>query len=158
KNKGKNRSNTAVKALQQKNARRRWLTYMRMFRYGVNNITRNAWLTIAASAVMTITLLVIFTAVAARTVPMDTAEEIKDRVNMSVDLQTDTTDEGAAAIEDKLEQLESVKSVTYISSAEAKAQFAEDNKGDADMLSALNEATNAFPGTLRVKIVDINDP
>jgi cell division transport system permease protein len=158
KNKGKNRSNTAVKALQQKNARRRWLTYMRMFRYGVNNITRNAWLTIAASAVMTITLLVIFTAVAARTVLMDTAEEIKDRVNMSVYLQTDTTDEEAAAIEDKLEQLESVKSVTYISPAEAKAQFAEDNKGDADMLSALNEATNAFPGTLRVKIVDINDP
>lgn len=158
KNRGKNRSNTAAKALQQKNARRRWLTFMRMLRYGVNNITRNAWLTIAASAVMTITLLVIFTAVAARTVLMDTANEIKDRVNMSVYLQTDTTDEEAAAIEDSLSQLESVKSVTYISPAEAKAKFAEDNKSDADMLSALNEATNAFPGTLRVKIVDINDP
>src|SRR5690606_7663794 len=29
---------------------------------------------------------------------------------------------------------------------------------DAETLSALNEATNEFPGTLRVKVTDINDP
>ena len=156
--KNKNKKQSAAKALQQKNNRRRWLTFMRMMRYGVNNITRNAWLTIAASAVMTITLLVIFTAVAARTVLMDTANEIKDRVNMSIYLETDTTDEEARSISTKLEELESVKSVEYISPAVARTQFAEDNKSDADTLSALNEATNAFPGTLRVEVADINDP
>ena len=149
---------SANKALQQKNARRRWLTFVRMLRYGVNNITRNAWLTIAASAVMTITLLVIFSAVAARTVLVDTATEIKDRVNMSIYLRPDVTDEQAATIKEKLEGLASVKAVEYISPAVAKEQFAEENKSDADTLSALNEATNEFPGTLRVKVVDINDP
>ena len=79
-----------AKALQQKSARRRWLTYMRMFRYGINNITRNAWLTIAASAVMTITLLVIFTTVAARTVLMDTVADTKDRMEMLIYLETKT--------------------------------------------------------------------
>lgn len=157
-NKGKNKGSSAAKALQQKNARRRWLTFIRMLRYGVNNITRNAWLTVAASAVMTITLLVIFTTVAARTVLSDTAGEIRNRVEMSIYLQTDTTDEEAAAIENDLTGLESVKEVTYISPAAAKEQFAKENKEDIDMLSALNEATNEFPGTLRVKIVDINDP
>ena len=39
---------------QQKRHRRQWLTFMRMLRYGANNFTRNAWLTIAATAVMTI--------------------------------------------------------------------------------------------------------
>lgn len=149
---------SANKALQQKNARRRWLTFVRMLRYGVNNITRNAWLTIAASAVMTITLLVIFSAVAARTVLVDTATEIKDRVNMSIYLRPNVTDEQAATIKEKLEGLASVKAVEYISPAVAKEQFAEENKSDADTLSALNEATNEFPGTLRVKVVDINDP
>ena len=158
KEKTKSKNATAAKVLQQKNARRRWLTFVRMLRYGVNNITRNAWLTIAASAVMTITLLVIFSAVAARTVLVDTATEIKDRVNMSIYLKPDVTDEQAASIQGKLEQLASVKSVEYISPATAKAQFAEENKGDSETLLALNEATNEFPGTLRVKVVDINDP
>ncbi len=152
------KATSAAKALQQKNARRRWLTFMRMLRYGVNNITRNAWLTIAATAVMTITLLVIFSAVAARTVLVDTANDIKDKVSMSVYVKTATTDDEAAEIQRRIEALASVKSVEYVSSAAAKAQFAEDNRADADTLSALNEATNEFPGTFRVKIVDITDP
>lgn len=149
---------SAAKVLQQKNARRRWLTFLRMLRYGVNNITRNAWLTIAASAVMTITLLVIFTAIAARTVLMDTANDIKDKVDMSIYLKTTTTNEEADEVQEKIKALPSVKSVTYTSPEEAREQYAEDNKGDADILAALNEATNEFPGTLRVKVVDINDP
>lgn len=146
-----------ARALQQKNTRRRWLTFLRMLRYGANNITRNAWLTVAASAVMTITLLVIFTTVAARTVLMDTADEIRDRMEMSIYLKTDTPDDQADAIEDDLLDLASVKEVYYISPDEARAQFAETYKGDADMLLAMNEATNEFPGTLRIKVVDIND-
>ena len=154
----KNKGASAAKALQQKNARRRWLTFMRMLRYGVNNITRNAWLTVAASAVMTITLLVIFTAVAARTVLMDTAGEIRDRVEMSVYLKTSTKDSEAAAIQSEIEKLESVRSVSYVSPSEARAQVAEEYKDDPEALAALNESTNQNPGTLRVKIVDINDP
>lgn len=149
---------SAAKALQQKNARRRWLTFLRMMRYGMNNITRNAWLTIAASAVMTITLLVIFTTVAARTVLTDTAGEIRDRVEMSIYLRTETTDSQADTIKANLEKLSSVKSVAYVSPAAAKVQFAEDYKDDPETLSALNEATNEFPGTMRIKVVDINDP
>lgn len=149
---------SAAKALQQKNARRRWLTFVRMLRYGVNNITRNAWLTIAATAVMTITLLVIFSAVAARTVLVDTANDIKDKVSMSVYVVTDTPIEEADKIMKDMTGLASVKAVEYVSPEEARAQFAEDNKADSETLAALNEATNEFPGTFRVKIVDITDP
>lgn len=152
------KSQSPTRALQQKSARRRWLTFVRMMRYGVNNITRNAWLTIAASAVMTITLLVIFTTVAARTVLMDTADEIRSRVDMSIYLKTDTPDDQAEDIRRDIEQLDSVLSASYTSPSAARAEWAERNSSDVDMLEALNEATNQFPGTLRVKIVDINDP
>jgi cell division transport system permease protein len=77
---------------------------MRMLRYGINNITRNAWLTIAATAVMTITLLVIFSAVAARTVLMDTSNQIKDKVDMSIYLKTETTNEEADSVKSDLER------------------------------------------------------
>ncbi len=147
-----------VKALQQKSTRRRWLTFMRMLRYGVNNLTRNAWLTIAASAVMTITLLVIFTTIAARTVLMDTAEGARDKIEMLIYLETGTDEDDVKAIEEKIDQLSTVTAVTSESPSEARSNFAEEQKANPDALAALNEATNKFPWTLRVKIVDINDP
>ena len=42
-----------------KQRRRSILTFVRMCRYGVSNFSRNAWLTVAATAIMTITLLIV---------------------------------------------------------------------------------------------------
>lgn len=142
---------------QQKRKRRQLLTFARMCRYGVNNFSRNAWLTIAATAVMTITLLVVFTTFAARNVLLDTVGVIRDSVDMSVYVDNGTKDEDVQSITSSLKNLKSVEKVTYISPAQARKNFAQANGGDAGALEALNQATNRFPGTFRVKLVDIND-
>lgn len=141
----------------QKQSRRRWLTFVRMCRYGINNFSRNMWLTIAATAVMTITLLIIFTAVAARAVLVETVGELRDKVDMSIYVKTDTTDDQAKAISDELRKLSSVKSVSYISAADARAIIAQENKNDIQYLDALNEPTNKNPGILHIKVENIND-
>ncbi len=150
---------TEPKALaQNKKTRRKWLTFVRMCRYGINNFSRNLWLTIAATAVMTITLLIIFITLAARQVLVDTVDTIKERVDMSIYVRTDTTDADADKIKAEIAKLSTVKNVTYISPQQARENFAQDNKSDTQTLDALNEATNKLPGTFRVNIVDINDP
>lgn len=141
----------------QKQSRRKWLTFIRMCRYGVNNFSRNMWLTIAATAVMTITLLIIFSAVVARFVLIETVGELRDKVDMSIYLKTETTDEQADAISQELLKLSSVKSVNYVSAAEARELIAQENKNDIQYLDALNEATNKNPGILHIKVEDIND-
>ena len=143
---------------QNRNTRRKWLTFVRMCRYGINNFSRNTWLTIAATAVMTITLLIIFMTLVARQVLVDTVDDIKNKVDMSIYVQTDTTAEQAAAIKKEIEKLPSVTAVTYTSPDQAREDFARDNKSDIQTLEALNEATNKLPGTFRVKIKDINNP
>lgn len=146
------------KAFQQsRRTRRSWLTFVRMCRYGINNFSRNTWLTIAATAVMTITLLIIFMTLVARQVLFDTVDVIKDKVDMSIYIKTDTPEKKASSIKLQLEKLSSVKSVVYVSPKQAREKFAEDNKGDFKTLEALREAVNKFPGTFNVKIVDIND-
>lgn len=142
---------------QQKRKRRQWLTFMRMCRYGVNNFTRNAWLTIAATAVMTITLLIVFVTLAARNVLVDTVGQIRDKVNVSIYVKTDTTPRDANEILEDLRKLKSVKRVEYISPEQARDDFAKANKQDAGSLDALNEATNKLPGTFSINPVDIND-
>jgi cell division transport system permease protein len=142
---------------QQKRTRRQWITFLRMCRYGINNFSRNAWLTIAATAIMTITLLVVFVTLSARNVLLDTVSEIRDKVDMSIYVKTDTSDEDVQKIQSSLKALKSsVRSVRYVSPEEARDNFAQTNKGDAGTLNALNEATNEFPGTFRISPVDIN--
>lgn len=142
---------------QQKRHRRQWVTFFRMCRYGINNFTRNAWLTIAATAVMTITLFVIFVGVVSQNVLHNTVDQVRDRVTMSVYLKTDTTSDEANTVVRQLEALESVVSVRAESPEQARENFVNDRKSDADTLDAVKEATNKFPWTLNIKVVDIND-
>lgn len=151
-------STSAAKAFsQQKRKRRQWITFMRMIRYGINNFSRNAWLSIAATAVMTITLLVVFVTLAARNVLVDTVGDIRDKVDVSVYVQTDIREADVKRIQDGLEALSSVETVSYVSPQEAREEFARDNRSSADILNAINEASNEFPGTFRIKPVDINN-
>lgn len=142
----------------QKRKRRQWITFLRMCRYGVNNFSRNAWLTIAATAVMTITLLVVFTTLVARNILVDTVGEIRDNVDMSIYVKKDTSNADVEKIKSGLEKLtKSVRRVSYVSPEKARADFAQQNKSEKGTLNALNEATNEFPGTFRISPVDINN-
>lgn len=152
------RTKQNTKVLQsRKKHRRQWITFLRMVRYGTNNFTRNAWLTIAATAVMTITLLIIFMTVAAQNILQNSVAKISEKVDMSIYLKTETTVEQAAPIIDSLRQLSNVKAVEFISADKARETSAQQNKQDDGVLDAINEATNKLPATLRISLHDIND-
>ena len=147
-----------TKVFQQKRrTRRQWITFVRMVRYGINNFTRNAWLTIAATAVMTITLLIIFLSVAAQNILQYSVAAISEKVDMSIYLKTETTQEQAQPIVDSLNELSNVRTVTFIDAAQARQIAAEENRTDNQYLDALNEATNRLPATLRIQLININD-
>lgn len=142
---------------QQKRHRRQWITFMRMCRYGINNFTRNAWLTLAATAVMTITLLVVFVSVIAHNVLVDTVDQLRDKVSMSIYLKTDTTQDDVDKVVGEVKKLSSVVSVDTRSPDQARQAFIDQNKTDTNTLDAVKEATNKFPWTLNIKVVDINN-
>ncbi len=152
----KAKKNTRALA-QQKRHRRQWLTFVRMCRYGINNFTRNAWLTVAATAVMTITLLIIFATVIASNVLADSVAELSKKVDMSIYLRTGTTEQQAKPVIYALRQLSNVEDVTFISSEQARAQNAQNNKTDQDVLEAISQATNKLPAVIRINLKNIND-
>jgi len=152
------RDSSSAKALAgQRSRRRKGLTFLRMLRYGVNNFSRNAWLTVAATAVMTITLLIIFMTFVAQNVLSDTATVIGKTIDRSIYLKPETTDAEAKVIVDKIQRLDNVESVSYKSSAQARADYAKENKQNANTLEAINEATNRIPATINVVLDKVND-
>lgn len=142
---------------QQKRFRRQWLTFLRMCRYGVSNFSRNAWLTVAATAVMTITLLIIFVTVAAQNVLSHTVQQIGESVDMSIYLKGDTPDVEANKIAGRLRALPNVSKVVYNNADQNRRDFIEQNKGDTATMDAIGNATNQFFSTLRISLKDIND-
>lgn len=140
-----------------KKGMRYFVSFHRIVRYGVDSFLRNAWLSMAATIVMVITLLIVFTTFIAQNVMNSTISELGDKVDMSIYLKTDTSADVGDALVKEVEQLSSVKSATFISSDEAKQSIAEANSDNADVLEAIKEATNMTPATLRVVVKDIND-
>ena len=153
----KNNKKTGKALSQQKRHRRQWITFLRMCRYGVNNFTRNAWLTIAATAVMTITLFVVFLSFASHNVLTDTVDQLRDKVSMSLYLKTDTSQDDVDAVVSEVKKLSSVTDVSVRSPEDARSAFIEENKSDSGTIGAVEEATNKFPWTLSIKILNIND-
>lgn len=144
-------------AKQHKLKRRRMLTLARMYRHGVHNFSRNAWLTMAATAVMSVTLLIVFMTVSARQLLIDTAQTISRRVDMSIYLKGSVSDEVVKEMTERLQRLDNVESVRFISPAEARRQLADDFKDDPNKLEAIKEAVNSLPATLRVSVRDLNN-
>lgn len=136
--------------------RRRTLTFVRMCRYGVNNFSRNIWLTVAATAVMSVTLLIVFMTLVARNILLETVSDISGKVDMSIYLKNDAPEKEINKLRSEIEKLDNVRSVRYISAAEARDEQAKKSKEDTDTLEAIKQATNKMPATLRVYLDDIN--
>lgn len=154
---GKKNAEERVKLAQNRKLRRRWLTWLRMSRYGANNFTRNAWLTTAATAVMTITLLIVLLTVVAQGVLRSTVDELRKKVDFSIYLKTDVTDSQARVLTNKLRALPTVASVSYTNVEQAKAAYIRENKPSTEQLQAISELPadlNPFFPSIRVAVKD----
>ena len=106
---------------------------------------------------MTITLLIVFTTFVAQRSLADTAQAINKDIDRSIYLRPDVSEERAQPVLVSLRRLSNVESVRFISTEEAKEQFAKANKDDEAKLNALKEATNSLPATIRITLHDNND-
>lgn len=140
---------------QRKKMSRRWVSFLRICRYGLNNFSRNSWLSTAAVAVMTITLLIVFTTAVAKNIFGDTITALREKVDISIFLKDSVTNEQRDKLISDLRQQPLVKDVRYISKDEARNIFAQQNKQDLEKLKALSVLTgNPFPASLRIRVSD----
>ncbi len=136
---------------------RKALSTWRVWRYGMESFFRNSWLSVAATAVMVITLMIIFSAFAIQNISTSTIDQLRQKVDMSIYLDGSTPDKELNMIISDLRELKSVKSTKFVTSAMAREEIAKENSGDSAVLEAIKEATNKLPTTIKVVIEDIND-
>lgn len=127
------------------------ITLSRVGQYGFYAFRRNAWLSTAATAIMTLTLLIIAASFMMRMVFADTISLIEQRIDVSIYLVDDITDEQRQNLTNEIREVPIVTNVEYVSKEEARENFAQANREEARTLDALREVqNNPFPASLRV--------
>jgi cell division transport system permease protein len=135
---------------------RKLITFSRIISTGMVNFVRNAWLAIAAMAVMIITLTIVLFSMVTNAAFNNTIAQITDKIDVSVYLKDTTDKTQGQELAGGLRALPNAKSVTYLSKEDALQRYKEQNKDNPALLSAINEAENPIPATIQVKPRDLN--
>jgi cell division transport system permease protein len=138
--------------------RRKWITLMRIGRYGVSNFSRNAWLTTAATVVMILTLTIVLATFTSQLVFKDTIDQLREKIDISVYLKDGISKEDQNKLKNAIKGVSIVTSVDYVSKDEARQKFIQDSKGNLAQLQALGalDGKNPLPASFRVHVSDTN--
>ncbi|MEO5627898.1 MAG: permease-like cell division protein FtsX [Candidatus Saccharimonadales bacterium] len=136
--------------------KRKLIVLERITKAGAVNFVRNAWLSAAAIAVMVITLTIVLFSVIARATFNNTITQINNKIDVSVYLKDEITDEQKNNLIKEVKQLRTVKSVEYVSKDDALKSYKQANQDNLDLLVAISQTDNPLPASLKIKPVDPN--
>lgn len=138
-------------------------TEMRIVKYGTSGFTRNIWLSSAATVVMMVTLIILFVTVVASVILTSTAELMKEKIDITVYIKPNTSEEIYEELADIIGKDSNVKSVTTSTSDEEYAKLRTENAGSAEIMNILdgeemkNLMATKVQGTIRVKVYNVDD-
>ncbi|HEY5667943.1 MAG TPA: permease-like cell division protein FtsX [Candidatus Saccharimonadales bacterium] len=135
---------------------RKLITFSRVIKTGMINFVRNAWLAIAAMAVMIVTLTIVLFSIVASATFNHTIDQITSKIDISVFLKDSVTQEQTTKLIDDIKALSNVKGVTYLSKEQVLAAYLKANAQNPDLLSAVSQTSNPLPATIRIKPRDLN--
>lgn len=136
---------------------RRLNTFRRVIKSGMLNFIRNAWLAVAAMAVMTITLTIVLFSIIANATFNNTIKQITDRIDISVYLTDEIKDDQREKLMSDIKKLPNVRETEYVSKEQALKRYQEQNKNNLDLLLAISQTDNPLPASLQIKPSDPND-
>lgn len=153
-----------LKTLVENSSVNRVRTAHRIVKYGASSFSRNIWLSIAATLVMTVTLLILMLTVFASLVLNSTAETMREKIDITIFFQPGTSEETLGELANIMATGDgNVRFVETTSSAVEYENFLKDNADNEELQSALNDAAmrelmlSTMQATMRVKVHDPND-
>ena len=134
------------------------LSSLRIIKNGLTNFGRNIWLSLAATIVMTITLVIFGTLFLLFILTNYSIHTIQDTVDVSVYFKVGLAEQQIFKIEDYLKADSRVKQVEYVSAQQAFDNFKALHQSDPLITESLNELNdNPLPATLHIKTYNLDD-
>jgi cell division transport system permease protein len=135
----------------------RYVTTIRITKTGLRNFIRNAWLSTAATAVMTVTLSLVAVSYIANQALTSTIQGIENKIDVSVFLSDSDTPVQINAFKAELLQQPNVQSVSFVSKNDALAQYRQENANNPKLLEAVSATDNPLPASLNIQAKNPNN-
>jgi len=127
------------------------LQLWRVLHAGTRNFMRNAWLSTAATAVMTITLTIVVISFISNSALTSTIKGVTDKIDVSIYLNDNVTSAQLTQFQQALQNDSNVKSVSYRSKDQALAIYKAENKNNETVLQGLQFAGNPLPASFQIQ-------
>lgn len=147
----------------QKNRKRHVIrSSARIIKYGTKGFSRNIWLSTAATAVMSITLIILFVTVVASVILTNTAEMMKDKIDITIYFKPNTSEEELGKLTEIIKKDPNIKSVESSTSEDEYKKFLEENKASDDIINVLDSEMekmmiDKMQATMRIKVYDVDN-
>lgn len=132
------------------------ITLGRIIKTGMVNFFRNAWLAMAAIAVMVVTLTIVLFSWLTSATFNRTIEQITERIDISIYVADTTTEEQLDELMTGLENLSNVESLEYYDKDMALERYMEQNADNPQLLQAITQTENPLPATIQIVPVDLD--
>lgn len=134
------------------------ISFFRVVKTGLTNFVRNLWLSMAATMVMTITLVIFSTLFLMFFLTNYSIRTIQNTVDVSVYFKIGLAEDQITTIKTDVSGDSRVKEVTYVSASQAFNDFKNKHANDPLITQSLNELTeNPLPATLHIKANNLED-
>jgi len=133
------------------------LTFYRITKMSLVSFWRNRWLSLAATLIMVLTLITISFFVSMMLITNRTTESLRDKVDMSVYFNDDTSKDQITAIQNILLSRSDIKSVDYISKEKALESWRKRNKDNEKIRDLVSDTDNPLPRSLEIKTKNPED-
>lgn len=155
-------SKKSLKTMQKNRKRHIVRKKARVAKYGIKGFGRNIWLSSAATVVMAITLIILFVTVVASVILTNTAEMMRDKIDITIYFKPNTSEEVLAELSAKIKEDPNIKSVETSTSEEEYKKFLEENKTSDDVIGIMDEEMTAMmiekmQSTMRIKVYDADN-
>lgn len=155
-------SKKSLKTIQKARKRNVVREKARIVKYGTKSFGRNIWLSTAATAVMAITLIILFVTVVASVILTNTAEMMKDKIDITIYFKPTTTAENLEELTEIIKGDSNTKSVEVSTSQEEYEKFLADNADSDEILEILDEEMTELmigkmQSTMRIKVYNVDN-
>ena len=132
-------------------------TLSRIIRSGFVSFYRNGWLSVAATGIVTFSLVLVSTFVLLLLLGQSVIQNIQQKIDVEVFFKDDAKVTDIMTIKDQLQQNPNALSVRYISKQEALQIYKGQNQRNQKLLEQLSEEDNPLPASLQVKAKNPDD-
>lgn len=133
--------------------RRDLISTWRIFKSGGKNFIRNAWLSVAATAVMTVALTIVLLAIVLNATARGAIKELSKNLKVSIYLKDDVKEKDRNQLYNAVKANVYVSNVQYISAEAASAKFTKSFQNDQKLLEGLAlVGGNTLPASFEISV------